>query len=370
MRKPRVMVVDDSPASLELLGFALRQEHEVMVAHSAETAMVLMEQEGLPEVFLLDVVMPGMDGYELCRRLKADAGTADIPVIFLTARGDPQDEVKGFACGAVDYIVKPAPAAVVRARVNTHLELRRTQSLLASANRELEGEVAILESGIRGLANMGNALGKDASRRLERIQLYVACLTGQLRAAGPHALSLPPRIQEKMVKASVLYDIGKIGIPASILGKPGPLQEAEWAVMKTHAELGGQALQGVISEVVAQVGGHVLHTGEQGGPLTFLELARDMALYHHEHWDGGGYPLGLRGDAIPLCARIVGLADVYDALLSRRAHKAPWPRERVREHLRAASGRQFDPVIVAAFEVVEDAMHGIWLRNTEENERV
>ena len=367
--KARVLVVDDTPASQQLLRMALHRQHEVASVENADEALRWIDDNGVPDAILLDILMPGMDGYELCTALKHNAVTADVPVIFLTAKGDPHDEVKGFSCGAVDYIVKPAPAAVVLARVNTHLELRRTQQLLASANRELEGEVAILESGMRGVATMGAALGKDAHQRLDRIQQFVALLGQQLQRNGVFGTALSPRILDKMVKAAVMYDMGKMGIPAHILHKPGALDDAEWAVMRTHAELGGQALQGIINEVQAGVQAQVTHEGSYSGPLAFLELARDMALYHHERWDGDGYPLGLRSHAIPLCARIVAVADVYDALLSRREHKAPWPRDEVVAHLQAQSGTQFDPLVIKAFVEVEPQCYETWLRKTDQAER-
>lgn len=365
----RVLVVDDTPAHLQLLRLALHRQYQVHTADSAEQALRWIEAYGPPDIILLDVIMPGMDGYALCERLKADGATRDVPVIFLTARGDASDEVRGFACGAVDYIIKPAPAAVVVARVGTHLELRRTQQLLAQANRELEGEVAILESGIRGLAVMGHALGKDTRLRLERTQRYVTTLWEALGRTAPHALPWDERTAQKMVKASILYDIGKLAIPVQILDKPGSLSAAERALMNTHAELGGQALQSVIDEVVAQSGAHLAVGDEYEGPLAFLAFARDMALYHHEHWDGSGYPLGMSGEAIPLCARLVAVADVYDALLSRRPHKAPWTRQAARDFIAGGAGSRFDPRVVDAFQSAESTMYETWLRYSEPGER-
>lgn len=369
--KPTVLVVDDTPVNLQLMQHALGQQYRVVLANSAQEGLDLIHAGTLPDVILLDVMMPVMDGYEMCTLLKQTPLTADIPVLFLTAKSDAQDEMRGFACGAVDYITKPSPVSVVRARVKTHLDLKQAKDQLTHRNRTLQSEVAVLESGIRALASMNEVLGKDASQRLIRVQGYMALLAKHLKddpTCGEQFQN--DLIRDKIVKASVLYDIGKIGIPSQILNKPGPLDEDEWAIMQTHAELGGQALQGVVSEVVSSLEPGLLQLDAQGNsPLAFLELARDMALSHHEHWNGKGYPLGLSGQDIPFCARMVALADSYDAILSRRPYKAPLPRDEALRQIREQSGKQFDPVMVSAFEALEPLMYELWETHSEAWER-
>lgn len=366
---PRVLVVDDTAAHRQLLELALQDGHDVSSVASAERALDWIEIHGPPDIVLLDVLMPGMDGYTLCSRFKADPAMRDVPVIFLTARGDARDEVRGLAVGAVDYIVKPAPAAVVAARVGTHLQLRHARQLLASANRELEGEAAILEAAFRGLASIGRALGKESPARPVRIQRYTELLLGRLQSVAGDVFGLTPRAIRKMAQASVLYDIGKLGMPLEILHHRGPLSSVQRVVMNTHAELGGQALQAAIGEVVAQTGEHLTAGGEYQGPLAFLAYARDMAMHHHERWDGTGYPLRLAGETIPFCARVMAVVDVYDALRCRRPHKAPWTREASAQYIRDGAGTQFDPAVVAAFSAVEPQMHDAWRDNSDFGER-
>jgi len=364
MARPRIMVVDDVPASIDLLRFALEPEYEVIAASSAIEAERWLDYHGTPDVFLLDVVMPEVNGYTLCERLKQDPLTRDVPVIFLTGQGDPIDELQGFDVGAVDYIVKPAPALIVRARVRTQLALRRASTQLAAANRSLAGEVRVLEAGMRGIVRMSAALGKQGAGQLTRIQHYMELMLTHMASMPDWRDQLTPSVVSKMTQASVLYDIGKMAMPTELLTKPGPLNADEWRRMQTHAEWGGQALQTLMGEVEAEAGfGHDTHT------WLFLELARDMALSHHEHWDGAGYPLGLQGHDIPLCAQIVGLLDTYDALLSKRPHKSAWPSEAVLQWIRQQAGSRFNPRIVSAFCEVEPDLYVVWQRHTDPAER-
>lgn len=371
VQKPTILVVDDTPVNLQLMQHALAQHYNVQLAGSAQEGLTMLKQGIQPDVILLDVMMPVMDGYEMCTLLKQDPATAEIPVLFLSAKNETEDEMRGFACGAVDYITKPSPVAVVRARVKTHLDLKQAKDQLAQRNRALQSEVAVLESGIRALASMNEVLGKDANQRLVRVQGYMSLLSNKLKEQPGFAAQIGKDVlRDKLVKASVLYDIGKIGIPSTILNKHGSLDEEEWAVMQTHAELGGQALQSVISEVVSTVDPRLLQMDQDGNsPLAFLELARDMALSHHEKWDGSGYPLGLSGNDIPACARLMAVADVYDALLSRRAHKAPIERSKAAELIQLESGKHFDPAVVDAFLALEPVLYELWETHSDAWER-
>lgn len=363
------MIVDDTPSNMELLRLALQTQHDVVTATNSDEALLWIEHNGPPDLILLDVIMPGMDGYTLCEHLKRDPETAGIPVIFLTAKGDPADELRGLRCGALDYIIKPAPALLVRTRVENHLALKRAQDLLERANRSLSGEVVALEAGIRGLATMNAALGRSAVQQLNRIQAYMETMLAIMCRMPAWQETLTPMVVSKMARASVLYDIGKLGIAVELLRKPEPLSAEDRAIMQTHAELGGQALQGIINEIEAELGDLVDRPAGVSSPLLFLELARDMALSHHENWDGSGYPLGLSGDAIPLCAQLVGLLDMYDALLSRRPHKEPWSREQARDTLRACRGQRFSPLLMQVFEAAEPDLYAIWQRQSQTLER-
>lgn len=376
--RPIVLVVDDTPANLTLMTHALGTLYRVDVCDSGEAALARIRTGELPGIVLLDILMPGMDGYEVCQRLKQDPLTAGIPLIFLTAKGDSQDELRGFECGAVDYIVKPSPAAVVRARVRNHLMLKQAQDQLAQANRALQSQVQTLEVGLRALASMGDALGKIGGQHTLRVQRYVETLAERLGESADFAAWAQPEWRQRLSSASAMYDIGKLALPEHILQKTGPLTADERERMQTHAELGGQALQGVIDTAESELGGELtgganVDTAEQDslgtGPLAFLAMARDMALCHHEHWNGQGYPLGLAAEQIPPCARLVALADVYDALRTRRWHKDAWPRDEVLAYIRAGRGQQFDPAMVDAFLAVEPQWDDIWWRHTDDSER-
>ncbi|KAF1054630.1 MAG: putative cyclic di-GMP phosphodiesterase [Stenotrophomonas maltophilia] len=251
--------------------------------------------------------MPGMTGHEVCRVLKDDPLTKHIPVIFVTALAETDDEAEGFAAGAVDYVTKPVSAPIVNARVRTHLSLVRADELA-------ETRLQIVQR--LGLA----AEYKDNETGLHVIRMshYAQILA---LAAG-----FSERQAEELLNAAPMHDVGKIGIPDAILRKPGRLTEDEWAVMRLHPEIGGRII------------------GEHRSSL--LRMARTIALYHHEKWDGTGYPYGTAGEDIPLVARIVAVADVFDALTSVRPYKPAWPVERALEVIREERGKHFDPELV------------------------
>jgi len=368
-RKPTVLVIDDTPANLQLIGHILKHECEVLLASSGQQALQLAHGQPCPDLVLLDIMMPGMDGYEVCRRLKSDPATATIPVIFLTAKGESEDEILGLQLGAVDYLPKPVRPPVLRARVRTQLELKLAREALARQNAELRGEIEILGVGVRGLASLAEALCRESSARLDRIQRYVQLLGEHLlQQPGYHEALGNGRLQA-MVRAAALYDIGKIGVSDQILNKAGRLTPEELATVRSHAEIGGQALQGMLDQTVATLGGRSKASEDADGPLAFLRIARDMALCHHERWDGSGYPHGLRSAAIPASARLVALADAYDAMMCRRAYKAPLPAPQVREIIVAGRGSWFDPLVVDAFLACEHEFQRIWHEHSEPQER-
>ena len=307
--RPRLLVVDDEPTNLQVLRHVLDKDYRLLFATDGTRALQLARQEQ-PRLVLLDVMMPGMDGYAVCAALKADPATAAIPVIFVTALADAADETRGFDAGGVDYITKPVSAPVVRARVRTHLSLVRMDELR-------ETRLQIVQRLGRAAEYKDNETGMHVIRMSHFSKL--------LALAAGHS----PAWAEDLLNAAPMHDVGKIGIPDAVLRKPGPLDAAEWDTMRRHPEIGAEI-----------IGDH---------PSGLLQLAREIALAHHEKWDGSGYPRGLAGEAIPVSARIVAIADVFDALTTRRPYKEPWPVQDALDHITAQAGKHFDPALVALF---------------------
>jgi putative two-component system response regulator len=338
-----ILIVDDTPENLLLLSELLQPHYRVRAASSGVRALQIAASDPRPDLVLLDVMMPEMDGYEVIGRLKADALTASIPVIFVTALESSQDEERGLVLGAVDYITKPIRPAIVLARVKAHVELKLARDGLQNQNAVLEAEVArrmeenliVQDVSIRALAHLAEIRDPETGNHLRRTQGYVYTLAAQLQGHPRFASFLSDYHIQSLVKSAPLHDIGKVGIPDHILLKPGKLTAEEWVIMKTHSYLGSLAIKQAEEDAER--------------PIEFLRLARDIAHYHHEKWDGSGYPEGLAGDLIPLPARLMALADVFDALISRRAYKAPFPLEKAVEIIREGRGSHFDPDVVDAF---------------------
>jgi putative two-component system response regulator len=346
-----VLMVDDVPDNLLLLATLLKGHYRVKVATSGERALAIARARPAPELILLDVMMPGMDGYEVCAQLKADPRTAAIPVIFLTARTDQLDEQRGFDAGAVDYVSKPVSPPLVLARVRTHLELKRAQDGLRDRNRHLDGEVArqlqeieqLQDGVIIALATLAEARDNETANHLRRTQHYVRETALRLRAQHPrYAAALAERDIEVVFKAVPLHDIGKIGVPDRVLLQPGRYTREDWELAARHTTIGAQAL--------------VAAERSLGYPNPFLAAAREIAQNHHERWDGKGYPQGLAGEEIPLAARLMAVADTYDALVTRRFHKNPVGHQRALETIREGRGTQFDPDVADAFLSAADTM--------------
>ena len=308
-QRPRLLLVDDEPTNLQVLRHILQADYRLLFATDGERALQVAREQR-PDLVLLDIMMPNMDGYAVCCALKADAATASIPVIFITALNDSQDETAGFDVGGVDYLTKPVSPPVVRARVRTHLSLVRMEEL-----RETRLQIV-------------QRLGRAAEYKDNETGLHVIRMShfSQLLAL---AAGCSPAWAEDLLNAAPMHDVGKIGIPDAVLRKPGPLDADEWATMRRHPEIGAEII------------------GEY--PSGVLQLAREIALAHHEKWDGSGYPRGLAGEAIPLSARIVAIADVFDALTTRRPYKEPWPVQEAMNHIAAQAGKHFDPALVALF---------------------
>ena len=307
--RPLILAVDDEASNLQLLRQILQDHYRLLFAKDGARALELAQKER-PDLVLLDVMMPGMSGYEVCAALKANPATAPIPVIFVTALTDTADELEGFEAGAVDYITKPVSPPVVRARVRTHLSLVRMEELRAS-------RLEIVQR-----------LGLAAEYKDNETGLHVIRMSHFSRILGI-AAGMSEVEADDLLHAAPMHDVGKIGIPDRILQKPGPLDPDEWKVMQSHVTIGAEI-----------IGEH-----ENG----MLALASQIALTHHEKYDGSGYPNGLRGDAIPLAGRIVAIADVFDALTSKRPYKKAWTEQEALDFLREQKGRHFDPALVDLF---------------------
>jgi putative two-component system response regulator len=348
-----VLIVDDLPDNLAVLGEILQCHYRVLVASTGERALQIARAGSRPDLILLDVMMPGMDGYQVLTRLQADPWTRDIPVVFVTAMNAVEDEERGLALGAADYITKPLRPRIVLARVHTQIVLKRASDLLRDRNGFLEAEVErrlgenqlIQDVSIHALARLAEIRDNETGNHLRRTQGYVLSLARRLQGHPRFAQILTERTVDLLAKSAPLHDIGKVGIPDQILLKPGPLSPPEWVIMKTHAKLGSDAIEQAERDAVR--------------PVAFLSLAKDIAHYHHEKWDGSGYPEGLAGEAIPLAARLMALADVFDALISRRVYKEPMSFDAAREIIREGSGHHFDPVLADTFLAGFDEIAGI-----------
>jgi putative two-component system response regulator len=357
-----VLVVDDLPDNLTLIGELLGERYRVRVATSGERALRMALSEPRPDLILLDIMMPGTDGYAVCAALKRDPATRDIPVIFLTAKHEVEDEQHGLELGAVDYITKPISPPILLARVRNHLMLKASADFLRDQNAYLEQEVvrrtretaAIQEVTILALASLAETRDQETGQHILRTQHYVRELALALREHPRFADFLSEPNIAMLYRSAPLHDIGKVGIPDRILLKPGPLTIDEFEVMKTHTTLGWQALE---------------HAEQMlGKAVDFLQIAKEIALSHQEWWDGSGYPQGLAGDAIPISARLMALADVYDALVKRRVYKAPMPHAEAVRLIQADAGRHFDPDVVQAFGHIHDRFDEIAQRYVDSDE--
>lgn len=348
-----ILVVDDTPENLALMHGLLRGRYRVKVARSGERALQVVAADPVPDLILLDVEMPGLRGFDVCRRLKADARTAQIPVIFLTARAEIADEQAGFDAGAVDYIVKPISPPIVLARVRTQLKLKAVADFLRDKNDFLKSEVerrtrevqVIQDVTILAMASLAETRDNETGNHIRRTQNYVRALAKKLKGHPRFRAALDDETIEMLYKSAPLHDIGKVGIPDSILLKPAKLTPEEFEVMKTHTTLGRNAIAAAEMRISA--------------PSSFLSFAREIAYSHQEKWDGSGYPEGLAGDRIPVSARLMALADVYDALISRRVYKPPFPHARALEIIREGRGAHFDPDVVDAFLAIADEFDDI-----------
>ncbi len=316
-----ILVVDDVETNVDILVAILGDDYDLSVALDGPSALEYVAEEPV-DLILLDIMMPEMDGYEVCRQLKKNISTRSIPVIFVTAMGEVRDETKGFKLGAVDYITKPVSPPIVKARVSTQLALY-------DQNRELERKVQERTAELnRTRLEIIRRLGRAAEFKDNETGLHVVRMSYYAKLIA-QAAGFNDEHAELLLNAAPMHDIGKIGIPDNILRKPGKLDDEEWEMMRQHTKFGAEIL------------------GDQDSVL--LQLAREIALSHHEKWNGKGYPNGLAGAEIPLESRIVAIADVFDALTNERPYKKAWPIEEAVALIERESGEHFDPALVDAF---------------------
>jgi putative two-component system response regulator len=361
--KSSILIVDDTPEMTAIV--------ERMLSAQYQDPHGIQRQAGArggvaetPDLVLLDVMMPGMSGFEVCRELKARAETKDTPVIFLTALDDARDEKTGFDAGAVDYITKPVSQPILLARVRNHLALKAAADFLKDKNRYLLAEVArrteqvqiIEDVTIMAMASLAETRDNATGNHIRRTQHYVRALATKLSTLPRYAAQIDEQTIASLYKSAPLHDIGKVGIPDAILLKPGKLTPEEFEIMKTHTVLGRNTIMAAEKLIDA--------------PSTFLRHAREIAMSHQEKWDGSGYPEGLAGEAIPFSARLMALADVYDALISKRVYKPALLHDRAVSMIREGRGRHFDPEITDAFLQIQDEFRAIAARYADPHDAV
>lgn len=354
--KKTILVVDDTPDNLSLMSGLLKDQYRVKLANSGEKALKAVQGDNPPDLILLDIMMPGMSGYEVCQALKADPATRQIPVIFLTAMTSMEDEQKGLELGAADYITKPISPPIVIARVKTQLENKAMADFLRDQAAFLKAEVerqtqmvrAVQDATVLAMASLAETRDSDTGNHIRRTQFYVQALANKLKAHPRFSAFLTDEMIDLLFKTAPLHDIGKVGIPDRILLKPGRFTPEEFEIMKTHTTLGRDAIEHAESALSV--------------PVEFLKVAKQIAYGHQEKWDGSGYPEGDSGDDIPIPARLMAVADVYDALISRRVYKEGMPHEKAVGIIQEGSGSHFDPDMVEAFLAIQEEFRSIAAR--------
>ncbi len=333
-----VFIVDDTEENIDVLIETLGDNYDIAVATGGTMALQLVEEIN-PDLILLDLVMEDMHGYEVCEKLKENENTKDIPIIFLTSKTDVESKIKAFELGGVDYITKPFESIEVNARVKNHLLLQLAKINAENQNEILERKVRertkeidlIKIASIDAIGNLAECRDPETGGHIKRTKNYVEILLKQLKKMDKYKDILTDNTIEEYVNSAPLHDIGKVGIPDEILLKPGKLTPEEFEVMKGHCKIGADSL---------------IESSKRLGKYTFLDLAIEFALTHHEKWDGSGYPKGLKEENIPLSGRVMALADVYDALTTKRVYKPAFTHEKAIEIIEEGRGTHFDPTLV------------------------
>lgn len=354
--KNRILIVDDQPANAEILVEVLKTYYKCSVALNGEKAIQIANSDTPPDLILLDINMPGISGYDVCRRLKKGERTENIPVIFVTTLNDEDDETYGFEIGAMDYITKPIRPPVVLARIRTHLALKKALDGLARQNDVLEEKVIertrevqlIRDVTIQSMASLAETRDNETGGHIRRTQNYMFTLAHNMADHPLFSHYLDEYTIKLIYKSAPLHDIGKVGVSDAILLKPGKLTEAEMEEMKQHTVFGKQTIER--AEILYK---------QAGGNSPFLTVAKEIAYSHHEKWDGTGYPEGAKGDEIPIPGRLMALADVYDALISRRVYKPPFAHSKAVGLILKGRGNHFDPDVVDAFDSLQEEFRRI-----------
>ncbi|MCB1922135.1 MAG: response regulator [Gammaproteobacteria bacterium] len=371
----QVLVVDDQVDNLLIIEDMLASLYRVHTARDGDEALAFLRTNGRVDLILLDVVMPGIDGFEVCRQIKTTPDLADIPVLFLTSLDKPQDEERGLALGADDFIHKPFNAPVVLARVRNHLKLayvgralrdqneqlaqqveQRTREIRAQTEQLVRHEqrlVAAQAATIAAFCSLAEVRDNETGNHIRRTQNYVRALAERLRDHPRFRADLTDDAIDLLFRSAPLHDVGKVAIPDAILLKPGKLDADEWEIMQRHCEYGRLAIMQAEEELGAD-------------QWSFLRYAREIAYCHHEKWDGSGYPQGLSGDAIPVSARLMAVADVYDALISKRVYKPAFSHEKACAIIAEGRGTHFDPDIADAMLSSASMFNDIALRYRDE----
>ncbi|QLE86597.1 MULTISPECIES: response regulator [Shewanella] len=350
--KATVLTVDDTATNIEVVKGVLADDYLIQAALSGKMALKIIDKRK-PDLILLDVMMPEMDGYEVCRILKSQPETKDIPVIFLTAKVQEEDETKGLALGAVDYITKPISPAILKERVKNHLLLKASRDLMERQNELLEERVIertkqlaeLQDVAMVAMGALAESRDPETGNHIRRTQHYVKALAKKLAEQSEFATVLTPEVITALYKSAPLHDIGKVGIADSILLKPGKLTEEEFEIMKKHTTYGRDAI--IAAEKTMDAADN------------FLVFAKEIAYSHQEKWDGSGYPEGLVAEQIPLSARLMAIADVYDALISKRVYKPAFTHEKAVQIILEGKGSHFDPKMVDAFSEITDEFNAI-----------
>lgn len=343
IKKATILITDDSPESIKMLSGLLKSQYRIMVAITGKQALAITSSVGKPDLILLDINMPDIDGYEICKNLKKNPETSEIPIIFLTANTGDLDEEKGFAAGAEDYITKPTNAAVLNARIKTHLRLKNVRDFLKDKNEFLETEISrrtheivrAQDAIMIAMGSLAETRDNETGNHIRRTQEYIKVLAENLKNHDRFRTFLNDETIQLLYKSAPLHDIGKVGIPDSILKKPGRLTPEEFEIMKTHTTIGKDTI--LVAERAL------------GSPTSFLSLAADIAWCHHEKWDGTGYPRGLIGDNIPFAGRLMAIPDVYDALISERIYKRAFTHDEAVHIIEEGKGTHFDPDVADTF---------------------
>lgn len=352
VNKPVILVVDDTPTNIRILNELLGKEYLVRAATSGKAALSMVHTPPQPDLILLDIMMPEMDGYEVCIELKKNPLTQHIPVIFVTAMTEEDDEAKGLDLGAADYITKPYRPRLVSARVHNHLSVKKNRDELYDMVRQRTEEIYRTRSiTIETLASLAETRDPETGRHIRRTQRYVHMLAMELRTIYPNTWPLSDELIDLIYSSAPLHDIGKVGIPDTILLKPGALTADEFDIMKLHTVYGFEALTSAEKQL---------------GESSFLRVGAEIANTHHEKWDGSGYPNKFAGTDIPMSGRLMALADVYDALVTKRVYKPPLSHEEALSIIMNGKGKHFDPQVAEAFDKHHEAFNQVAIELADE----